>query len=613
MIRYRKLAILAVSILFAAAVLRVYQVNERGESMPITAEITSGAHTEEVTCWKDYWGNYCFFIPSYADPSGIQIRSHSDDEIWIGEHMITAKGVSGDQFQMNTDYGLARFGPGNLFDGSIQILQSENIPTLYIDVGSGSMDYIHQKKGNEESGTMRLYTVDGALSCSGNVESIKGRGNATWAWWKKSYSLNLAEQADLVGLGEAQRWVLLSNGYDCSHLRNKIAYDLAASAGMAYSPGCQWVDLYLNGEYSGIYLLCERIEVHPQRVDITPENGFLVSREGEGRLIAQNYPYVGLKFGAFRIHHSSLTEEQLEAMWKSVESALLAEDGIDPRTGKHWTELIDLDSWVEKYLIDEIAANHDGGCISQYFYYDGEDPSGKIYAGPVWDMDIAFGADFWYISPPNNFVAKRPAYLDDTMYSPFYLLYQKEEFYQRMVEMYQNNFRPALMELIDSGLDRYVEQMSHNVLVNQIRWMTGTPEKETEIVRTFLSERVAFLDAIWIRGEEFCDVVLIDDDGVSANHVAAWFAVRPGEYLPEIPTEENSAWYVYGTDEPFDVTQPVYESINLYRKDTPVPANTVVSPGEYLYFAILLAILAGIFAIDKIRTRGSGIPHEQNV
>lgn len=605
MMQYRKIAILFFSIFLAAVAFCNYHVNEQNSEMPLTAVVISGDHTEEITCWKDQWNDYCFFLPSYADPAMVQIRSHTNDEIWIEDHMLTKEGLSCDAFQMNEVYGLARIGRSSQYDGVIRFMHSDNVPTMYIDVPSGSMEYIHDKKGNEETGTMRLYTADGDLQADGSIASIKGRGNATWGWWKKSYSLNLSDQADLLGMGQAQRWILLANGYDSTNLRNKMAYDLAKAAGMAYSPDSRWVDLYLNGEYAGLYLLCERNEVHPERVNIAADNGFLVSREGEGRLIAQNYPYVDLKLGAFRIHHSSFEHKKLEEMWQSVENALVAENGIDPQTGKHWQELIDLDSWVEKYLIDEIAANHDGGCISQYFYYDGDDPSGKIYAGPVWDMDISFGADYWQIAPPNNFVAKRPYSLDHSEYSLFYLLCQKEAFHQRMVEMYQNNFRPSLVNLINSGLDRYAQEISQAVKINQMRWQTGNPETGTEGIKNFLTERVAFLDSIWIHEEEFCDVLLIKDNAASVNHVSAWFAVRPGELLPEIPMELGD-WYVCGTDEPFDVTQPIYESVNIYLKEAPVSQDPIGITKEVIPFVIMLTVLPGIIVIDKMRIPKNG-------
>ena len=69
-------------------------------------------------------------------------------------------------------------------------------------------------------------------------------------------------------MGAAKKWILLANAFDASNINNKMAYDFAAKAGCAYTPECRWVDLYLNGAYTGLYLLSERNEVDSQRVDI---------------------------------------------------------------------------------------------------------------------------------------------------------------------------------------------------------------------------------------------------------------------------------------------------------------------------------------------------------
>lgn len=253
---------------------------------------------------------------------------------------------------------------------------------------------------------------------------------------------------------------------------------------------------------------------------------------------------------------------ELDQKWQSAENAIFAEDGIDPITGKSWLELIDLDSWVMKYLIDEVFANYDGGGISQFFYFDGNDASGKIYAGPVWDMDITLAPGQWEVSPPNCFTARRPATLYGPDNAPFNKLYQKNAFYERMVEMYQTVFRPLLVDLLDTGLDRYVAQISQAAAVNQLRWNIKNAAEEAEIIQVFLENRLAFLDDIWIKEEEYCDVLIVID-----YEVWAWFAVRPGDCLPYIPEFENSEWCVIDSDEPFDIMQPVYESVNIYLKD----------------------------------------------
>lgn len=102
---------------------------------------------------------------------------------------------------------------------------------IYLDVASGSMDYIHEDLDHSESGRIRVYKADGSLGYSGRVKSIGGRGQSTWAAAKKPYSMTLSDRADLLGMGKAKKWILLANAYDSSHLRNKIFWTLPPQLG----------------------------------------------------------------------------------------------------------------------------------------------------------------------------------------------------------------------------------------------------------------------------------------------------------------------------------------------------------------------------------------------
>ena len=114
-------------------------------------------------------------------------------------------------------------------------LRSAKMPTMYINTESGNMDYIHSKKDNKEAGTVNLYSTSGEADFSGELESVKGRGNFTWTDYdKKPYSIKLKEEADLLEMGKAQNWILLANAADISNLRNKIVYDFAEESGMGY-------------------------------------------------------------------------------------------------------------------------------------------------------------------------------------------------------------------------------------------------------------------------------------------------------------------------------------------------------------------------------------------
>lgn len=447
-------------------------------------------------------------------------------------------------------------------DKAVTVTASQNVPALFVDVRSGSMDHIHQEKGNSEAGSLRLYQADGSLDYAGSFDVLEGRGSSTWEREKKPYDLELSAEADLLGMGAAKRWVLLANAMDPSQLRNKIVYDFARTLGLPYTPECQWVNLYLNGEYTGLYLLCERNEIHPQRVNLTGDACFLVSKEWEWRMEAQKQAYVQLDSrAALRLRDTNMTPEAVKAVFQSAENAILAEDGMDPVTGKHWRELIDVDSWAMKYLIEEVFGNVDGGTLSQYFYYDG----GKIYAGPIWDYDLTMGNVVAYPHPVANMFYVNRERVYATRWYP--ALYEDPEFFGRMVELYTTRFRPLLAVLVETGVDVYGNAIIYAAYADMLRWGSGFPAGEMAYVKEYLIQRMAFLDSIWVRGEDYATVMV-----QLADDTLLRYEVKPGETLPQLPSYESTeTWIVHGwhnkvTEEPFDIAGPIYEDTEIYLK-----------------------------------------------
>lgn len=540
---------------------------EGNRSASISVEIPSDGRAEKVKPWMSPTEEYFLFLPGYADLSQVQIRRHVWGPLYL-DYKNVVDGMSCSHLSLNEPMTLIHDPLFGYQWNEITILQSGKLPTMFIDVKSGNMDYIHKEKGNKESGTMRLYSADGKLEAMAIVDSLKGRGNSTWQWnEKKPYSLRLNEETDLLGMGAASRWILLAEAFDRSLMKNKLAYDLARNAGMPYAPDCQWVELYLNGEYAGLYLLSERNEIHPNRVDLPVDASFLVSWESEHRLMDQDYPYVKTERGtAIRVHQSSFELEMVQQMWQSVENAIFAEDGIDHITGKHLWELIDMDSWAELFLLDEILADYDGGKISKFFYYKEENGVGKIYGGPVWDKDDSLAPGHWAITPPNCIVASRAKIVDGKDQRLFSGIYQKEEFASRVTEIYQSRFLPLLQELCRTGIEEYANLIDQSAQLTEIRWNLGYRKEESSIIRNFLEERMDFFDAYWIKKEEFYHVKVRDTFESSDGE----FAVRPGDPIPVLPEYDPAAgvwcWYEAGAEEPFDVTQPIWEDKSLILK-----------------------------------------------
>lgn len=527
---------------------------------PFSVSIATDDGIELIRCWEKDPDSYFVFLPSYTDLSQAFLQIDPDYSVLV-EGFALSDGMTCQDFPLYTPLEMTYSTRHITYRSSLIFVQSANMPALYIDVASGSMEYIQEKKGNTEEGTLRLYTADGIADYSGNLYAIKGRGNSSWLVDKKPYSLTLDEDADLLGMGKASKWVLLNNAYDKTHLHNKIVYDFAQAWNMTYSPSCQWVDLYLNGEYNGLYLLSEKNEVHPQRVALTDAGGFLVSQEWKQNLLSKKAPYIETKAGiTLRVFNSSLNTQELTDIWQSVENAILAEDGTDPLTGKQWTELIDLDSWVKAYLIGELFGNIDTGFSSEYYYFDASDPSRKIYAGPVWDYDETMGKF------PVNSIAHRPYTLTDVNMPWPTALYQKPEFYSRLTELYQTEALPLMEELQAEKLSRYRAQIAQAAQMDQLRWSAADPIESADEIAPYLSGRIAFLNSLWIAGETYCYVLA--DRGTSYHSIL--HAVKPGECITSLfrynENPDDFYWVNAETGEVFDVSSPIYTDMVISRR-----------------------------------------------
>ena len=470
------------------------------ENFPFSVTVTTEGGSETIACWRRN-GCYYVFLPSCADPEQAVLTVNPLFPVSIDGRRIR-NGENCGTFPFFEELPIVCKKWGKTYEDRVYFCQSANLPTLYIDTASGSMDYIHAEKGNAESGKLRLYSPEGNLDCAADIREINGRGNSTWTdYEKKPYSLELSRKADLLGMGAAKKWVLLANSIDASNMNNKMAYDFAAKAGCAYTPECRWVDLYLNGAYTGLYLLSERNEVDPQRVDISENDSFMVSMEMDSRWNGQNHDaFYTRRFNFLRIHYAGADSDWIRDMWQSVEDAFFAEDGVDPATGKRWDELIDVDSWARQYLLWDVFAEFDAATLSKFFYYDSQ--KDRIFGGPVWDMDNILSINGLF--PANILAAERRYIWNRDEESLFYKLYQKDSFRETVKRLYREEYRPLLLELAETGMDQYFEQIRMAAEQNRIRWNMDDPEETLKKRRNYLLEHMAFLDAYWEAEEDYC-------------------------------------------------------------------------------------------------------------
>ena len=151
----------------------------------------------------------------------------------------------------------------------VKVCSSENLPALFISTESGSLDAIHADKSHKEKASLTLCDGGKTVMESRDLTHIKGRGSLSWELnEKRSYNIKFTERTGILGMAAAKKWALISNNRDCTLMRNAIVYTAAKMTRLPYTVDFRFVDLYINGSYRGNYLLCEKIEVGKNRIDI---------------------------------------------------------------------------------------------------------------------------------------------------------------------------------------------------------------------------------------------------------------------------------------------------------------------------------------------------------
>lgn len=222
---------------------------------------------EIINAWKGE-DKYYLFLPSYAEAADAIITPYSMEFEVVGEELLMLEGTSLSRLDLDKTFSCRNIENGEKF--SFCIMKSENLPALFMETDSGSIDAIYSDKEIEENGKMILFSKDGEKLFEGGLKSIKTRGNYSFDnYEKKPFSITAKESISLLGLGEGQKYALLSNAADPTLLRNDIARKMDAVLDAEYDNAGRHLDLYINGDYFGNYYLCEKIEIGHDRINVT--------------------------------------------------------------------------------------------------------------------------------------------------------------------------------------------------------------------------------------------------------------------------------------------------------------------------------------------------------
>ncbi|MBE6607347.1 MAG: hypothetical protein E7633_02155 [Ruminococcaceae bacterium] len=388
---------------------------------------------------------------------------------------------------------------------------------------------------------------------------VRGRGNSTWnvRETKISLKVKLPQKESLFGMDASRHWYLLANYYDVTHLRNKLAYDLSATMGLYYTEST-WAVLYLNGKYLGLYQVCEAIRVSEGCVDIfdwdeaAEDVAYAIAiREGLDKEKAEalvtemkndlswitsgkykNYTisdyYDTSNFditSGYLIEYDNRNDDDrtlitterygiplhldnperldtnpemyafVSELFKDFEDALASPTFYNEK-GKHYSEYIDMDSFIDFWLIFNIFKNIEFGWLSIFLYID----DGKIYFAPVWDFDNGSGNQVTlkeeWMDPDSWFnIGGRARWWKMLSYDPNFISLAQTRYFE---------LREAIDDMLVS-MDIYYRYIKEEALKDYERlgsrnnWYikdskTQGFDEEFQVMRTWMYDRIEWLD-----------------------------------------------------------------------------------------------------------------------
>jgi len=335
---------------------------------------------------------------------------------------------------------------------------------------------------------------------------VKGRGNSSWQDDKRSFHVQLDAKMNLLGLGENKHWLLLGQSSDLTLMKNKLFYDLSGAMGLVYMQS-DWVELVINNQHLGNYLLCEKIN-HSDNLALP--TGLIYELDSN---FDEDYRFKTTNGQPIMIHtHKYLDEldeptlETIQARLQSFENAVVSPDFTTAFQGRRtrYNDLIDLESLVDYWLVQELSCNPSMFKNSTYFYQQSLD---SVYQmGPVWDMDQSTGDlerqypgyDRWGSTLWGNITESD----SQTRAWPKYFIHDPVFLAAAYRAYWDNHDRFAELVAEKGTIFQMREQLLPSAIRNYQIWQNETDGEEAKddykaLVRTlkaWLTNRIAWLD-----------------------------------------------------------------------------------------------------------------------
>lgn len=404
--------------------------------------------------------------------------------------------------------------------GQQEVAQYEELPPMAeIELtceGTPGEEYINAKV------TATWSDADEEKRISGAKAEIKLRGNSSKEAEKKAYNVKFEDEFGFLGMDPGKKWCLVSNPFDKSLLRPALGFAYAKALGIEGTPDVRLCKVWLNGHYNGVYTVTEPVESGEGRVEIDSENGDFLLERNYDRLEADK-AYIE-SYEGFRFEINEPEEPDESALRECGVLLQDAEEAIV--SGKHskYSKKIDVDSFVDFYIFNELIKDIDFGEYSTRYYFK----DGIMYAGPPWDLDMTMGNiaaekdEDKYMIYFTGSIDKKPdtgdfyssAESEWAVYGDYYYWLCMDPWFMDKVSRRWEEVRSITVNLAENNepgtnlIDRYLSEYGdaleedfnmykEELHVSEWQYPAGTYLENVEMLRHWISQRIEYLDTMF--------------------------------------------------------------------------------------------------------------------
>lgn len=342
---------------------------------------------------------------------------------------------------------------------------------------------------------------------------IRGRGNSTWLWYdKKPYRIKLDDSSPILGLGANRDWVLLANYRDVTDLMNAFVFEVGEWLGMPYTNHTRFTEVFLNGEYVGLYQLTEQVEQGKNRVAVDDERGILLALDLDDGPDLSPDATDNFYSEVFRlpvcIKHPD-DDDLTDALKDSIKQEFAKlEEAINAKSFSRVNKLMDMRSFVRYLILQELVLNVELVAPRSVFIH--KDIDGRWTMGPLWDFDAGYDFDWGTMTTGHNyFSGYKELVLGTDPYhhhggydagiSPFFTRLFASHGFVTLFKEEWNGMKGELMERNWAEMELYLDELHRGTITREFsRWpLRGkTYMNEVYSMRDWLNKRIKYLDGI---------------------------------------------------------------------------------------------------------------------